>query len=103
MQNALLVKGHLSLKVFARFPSISSALRAVHKERIKSKPPKFAQKFSIFQCESWYSTHAGSKEAIRIRLHPNKINKDSGIEIPEAWMPMIKKHNNRRAAKSGPL
>ena len=28
------------------------------------------------------------------------INRDSGIEIPEAWMPTIKKHNNRRA--SGP-
>ena len=30
------------------------------------------------------------KEAIHIRLHPNNINRDSGIEIPEAWMPMIK-------------
>ena len=39
------------------------------------------------------------KEAIHIRLHPNNINKDSGIEIPEAWMPMIKKHNNRRAVR----
>ena len=39
------------------------------------------------------------KEAIHIRLHPNNINKDSGIEIPEAWMPTIKKHNNRRAMR----
>ena len=31
------------------------------------------------------------KEAIHIRLHPNNINRDSGIEIPEAWMPTIKK------------
>ena len=31
------------------------------------------------------------KEAIHIRLHPNNINRDSGIEIPEAWMPGIKK------------
>ena len=30
-------------------------------------------------------------EAIHIRLHPNNINRDSGIEIPEAWMPTIKK------------
>ena len=37
------------------------------------------------------------KEAIHIRLHPNNINRDSGIEIPEARMPTIKKHNNRRA------
>ena len=31
------------------------------------------------------------KEAIHIRLHPNNIKRDSGIEIPEAWMPTIKK------------
>ena len=29
----------------------------------------------------------------------NNINRDSGIEIPEAWMPTIKKHNNRRAVR----
>ena len=34
------------------------------------------------------------KEAIHIRLHPNNINRDSGIEIPEAWIPTIKKHNS---------
>ena len=39
------------------------------------------------------------KEAIHLRLHPSNINRDSGIEIPEAWMPMIKKHNNRRAVR----
>ena len=39
------------------------------------------------------------KEAIHIRLHLNNINRDSGIEIPEAWMPTIKKHNNRRAVQ----
>ena len=26
-------------------------------------------------------THVGVKEAIHIRLHPNNINKDSGLEI----------------------
>ena len=26
------------------------------------------------------------KEAIHIRLHPNNIDGDSGIEIPEGWM-----------------
>ena len=31
------------------------------------------------------------KEAIHIRLHPNNINRESGIEIPEAWMPTTKK------------
>ena len=40
------------------------------------------------------------KEAIHIRLHPDNINRDSGhgIEIPEAWMPTIKKNNNNRRA-----
>ena len=39
------------------------------------------------------------KEAIHIRLYTNNINRDSGIEIPEAWMPKIKKHNDRRAVR----
>ena len=39
------------------------------------------------------------KEAIQIRLHPDNTNRDSGIEIPEAWMPKIKKHNDRRAVR----
>ena len=30
----------------------------------------------------WYSRRV--KEAIHVRLHPNNINRDSGIEIPEA-------------------
>ena len=38
-------------------------------------------------------------EAIHIRLHPYNINRDSGIEISEAWMPTIKKHSNRRAVR----
>ena len=45
----------------------------------------------------WYTLRV--KEAIHIRLHPNNINSDSGIEIPEAWMSTIKKHNNRRATE----
>ena len=39
------------------------------------------------------------KEAIHIRLNPDNINGESGIEIPEAWMPTIKKHNNRSAVR----
>ena len=39
------------------------------------------------------------KEAIHLRLHPNNINRDSGIEIREAWMPTIKKNINRRAVR----
>ena len=41
----------------------------------------------------WYIRRV--KEAIHIRRHPNNINRDSGIEIPEAWMPTIKKYNRR--------
>ena len=38
-------------------------------------------------------------EAIHIRLHPNNINRDCGIEVPEAWMPAIKQHNNKRVVR----
>jgi len=41
----------------------------------------------------WYTRRV--KEAIHIRLHRNNINRDSGIEIPEAWIPTIKIRNNR--------
>ncbi len=46
----------------------------------------------------WY-THCRVKEAIQIRLHPNNIRRDSGIEIPEAWVATIKKHNSRSTTK----
>ena len=45
----------------------------------------------------WYTRRV--KEAIHIRLHPNNINRDSGIEIPEAWMPTIKQSNNKRTIR----
>jgi len=32
----------------------------------------------------WYTHRV--KEAIHIRLHPNSINRNRGIEITEAWM-----------------
>ena len=41
----------------------------------------------------WYTRRV--KETIHIRLHPNNINWDRGIEIPEGWMPTIKQHNSR--------
>ena len=45
----------------------------------------------------WYTRRV--KEAIHIRLNPNDINRDSGIEIPEAWIPTIEKHNSRSTTK----
>ena len=43
----------------------------------------------------WYPCRV--KEDTHIRLHPNNINRDSGIEISEAWMPTctIRQHNSR--------
>jgi len=45
----------------------------------------------------WYTRRV--KEAIHIRLQPNNINRDSGIEIPEAWIPTIRKHNSLSTTK----
>ena len=44
-------------------------------------------------------THVGFKEAIHIRLHPNNDNRNSGIEIPDALKPTIKKHNSQPTIK----
>jgi len=40
----------------------------------------------------WYTRRV--KEAIH-----NNINRDSGIKIPEAWIPTIRKHNSRPTTK----
>ena len=39
----------------------------------------------------WYTRRV--KEAIHITFHANNVNRDSGIQIPEAWIPTIKKYN----------
>jgi len=45
--------------------------------------------------------HVGSLLLVHfhIRLHPNNISRDSGIEIPEAWIPTIKKHSSWSTTK----
>ena len=48
--------------------------------------------------DAYYYTRRVKGE-IHTRLHPDNINKDSGIEIPKAWMPTIKKHNKWRAVR----
>ena len=53
-------------------------------------------KLAFIDRDPYYYTRR-VKEAVHIRLHPNDINRVSGREIPEAWMPTIKKPNNRRA------
>ena len=58
----------------------------------------------VSDCESFiyisfpdlrFASRIRVKEAIHIRLHPNNIYRDSGIETPKAWIPTIKQHNSR--------
>ena len=41
----------------------------------------------------WYTRRV--KEAIHMRLHPNNINRDGGVEIPEAGIPTVEKYSSR--------
>ena len=56
---------------------------------IRPATTRFGTKYSLH----WYARRV--KEAIHIRLHPDNVNMDNGIEIPDAWIPTIKKHNRR--------
>lgn len=51
---------------------------------------------SLERGEVYWSRPSLVHTQVHIRLHPNNINRDSEIEIPRAWMPMIKEHNNKR-------
>ena len=60
----------------------------------------FSSKNNLKWCRDPHYYTRRVKEAIHVRLHSDDIDRDSGIEIPEAWMPTIrKKHNNRRAVR----
>ena len=72
----------------------STVLEHTHNTRLK---PLWNEAKFIDHDPCYYTRRV--KEAIHIRLHPNNINRDSGIDIPEAWMPTIKKHNKRRAIR----
>ena len=39
------------------------------------------------------------KEGIDVRLHPDNINRDSGIEIPEAWMPTMDQKTQQQESR----
>jgi len=41
----------------------------------------------------WYTRARRDNKVFQVRLHPNDMNKNSRIEIPEAWMPTIKFSN----------
>ena len=36
------------------------------------------------------------------RFHPSNINREGGIEIPEAWMPTVRQHNSRSPPQRSP-
>ena len=44
----------------------------------------------------WYT--GSVKEAIHTRFHSDNINRGSGMEIPEAWMPTIKLRDTHSVA-----
>ena len=52
----------------------------------------------VIDRDSHCNTHL-VKEEIHIRLHSDNINRDSRIESLEAWLPLIKKHSNRRSVQ----
>jgi len=48
--------------------------------------------------ETHTGTPVGVKEAIHIRLHPDNIKRENGLEILVilvAWIPTTKKHNRK--------
>ena len=55
------------------------------------------QNWSGAQCiaddKRWHSSWV--KEAIKIRLRPNTLNRDRGIDIPESWMSTIRRHTQQ--------
>ena len=75
-----------------RFARTETSAVSEHAHKTGHKPLWNEGKF-IDRDPHYYTRRV--KEAIHIRLHPDNINRDSGIEIPEAWMPTIKKHNRR--------
>ena len=79
-----------------RFPRTQTSAVLEHANETGHLPIWKEVKF-IDRDPHWYTRRV--KEAIHIRLHPNSINGDSGIEIPEAWIPTIGKHNSRSTTK----
>ena len=69
---------------------IDETERCMHERIIYLRTRKF-----IDRDPHWYPNSV--KEDTHIRLHPIKINRDSEIEISEAWMPTctIRQHNSR--------
>ena len=49
----------------------------------------------------WYTRRV--KESIHVRLNPSNIKRDSGIEIPEAWVYLRSKSTTADQHQSGPM
>ena len=75
-----------------RLPRTQSSAVLEHSNATGHYPVWDVVKF-IDRDPHWYTR--GVKEAIHRRLHPHNINRDSGLEIAEAWTPMIKRHNTK--------
>lgn len=54
---------------------------------MKRSMVQFGKKF--IDRTHWYTR--GAKETIEVRLYPNNINRETGIESPEAWIPIRSK------------
>ena len=67
---------------FSGFPILKDAHNTGHKP--------LWNEIKFIDRDPYYYTRR-VKEAIHIRLNPDNINWESGKEIPEAWMPTIKK------------
>ena len=88
------IKSKMETKAFARCAISQGKLQLASIKAEKKHLPSLL----FIDRDPYYYTRRVT-EAIHIKPHPNNINRDSGIEIPEAWMPTIKKHNNRRALR----
>ena len=70
-----------------RLARIQTSAVSEHANNTGHYPPWNEVKF-IDRDPHWYTRRVN--EAIHIRLHPNSINRDSGMEISETWTPAIK-------------
>ena len=80
-----------------RFARTETSAVSEHAHNTGHKPLRNEVKF-IDRDPHYYTRRV--KEAIHIRLHPDNINRDSGIEIPEAWMPTIKKKTQQEESRA---
>ena len=52
--------------------------------------------FHELVCFAWKYTHYNARR-VKEAINQKSIKRDRNMEFPEAWIPIIKKHNKRRA------